>query len=107
HGLVCGDATDRRTYEALLGDERAQMVFTDPPYNVRIAGNVSGLGKTRHDEFAMASGEMSSAEFGSFLAYSFANLARFSADGALHYICIDWRHMHEVLGAGGVTYSEL
>ena len=59
HFLSCGDALEPTTYERLLNGKRAQLVFTDPPYNVRIAGNVSGLGKARHREFAMASGEMS------------------------------------------------
>ena len=57
HVLLCGDALNRDSYVNLLGSQRAQMVFTDPPYNVEIAGNVSGLGRVKHREFAMASGE--------------------------------------------------
>jgi DNA modification methylase len=91
----------------VLGRDRAQMVFTDPPYNVRIDGNVSGLGKVRHREFAMASGEMSPAEFEQFLKEAFTLLARFSADGSIHFICMDWRHLGETLAAGGAAYSEL
>ena len=53
HRLVCGDATLKATYETLLGDLKAQMVFSDPPYNVPIEGHVSGLGKVKHREFAM------------------------------------------------------
>ena len=75
HRLICGDALDARTVEALMDGETAEMVFTDPPYNVRIDGNVSGLGKVRHEEFAMASGEMSPQEFTAFLSRAFANLA--------------------------------
>jgi ParB-like nuclease domain len=63
HKVYCGDSRHAKSFQAVLGGERAQMVFTDPPYNVRIDGNVSGLGKVRHREFAMASGEMSPAEF--------------------------------------------
>jgi hypothetical protein len=66
HVLLCGDALDDNNYARLLGAEKAQMVFTDPPYNVAIAGNVSGLGKIKHREFAMASGEMNSDEFTKF-----------------------------------------
>jgi hypothetical protein len=62
HRLICGDATTLETYARLLDVEKAQLVFTDPPYNVRIDGHVSGLGKVKHREFAFASGEMSEAE---------------------------------------------
>jgi DNA modification methylase len=85
----------------------AQMIFTDPPYNVPIEGHVSGLGKVTHREFAMASGEMSEAEFTEFLATVFRILANNSADGAVHFICMDWRHLGEVLAAGKSAYSEL
>lgn len=106
HFLLCGDSTKRESYEVLLQGAEAQAVFTDPPYNVRIAGNVSGLGKTVHPEFAMASGEMTQEEFTAFLRTVFGHLAEFSVDGSLHYICMDWRHMREVLDSAE-PYSEL
>jgi DNA modification methylase len=107
HLLICGDARDPDTVAALMGPEQAQMVFTDPPYNVRIDGNVGGLGSIRHREFAMASGEMTKTEFTGFLKASFSNLARHSSDGSIHYICMDWRHMAEMLESGGSIYTEL
>jgi 16S rRNA G966 N2-methylase RsmD len=107
HRLICGDATDPAVYGGLLGGERAQMVFTDPPYNVPIDGHVCGLGAVKHREFAMAAGEMSEAEFTRFLATTFGHLAAHAADGAIHYICINWRHLGEVLAAGQSSYSEL
>lgn len=106
HFLFCGDSTKQETYDALLQGSLAQAVFTDPPYNVPIAGHVSGLGKVVHDEFAMASGEMSQSEFTAFLATVFGHLAASSAQGSLHYVCMDWRHMREVLDASG-GYTEL
>jgi 16S rRNA G966 N2-methylase RsmD len=107
HRLVCGDSTKADIYSALLGEEQAQMVFTDPPYNVPISGHVSGLGKVQHREFAMASGEMSPAVFTEFLTTVFRHLAAVSIDGAIHYQCMDWRHMTEILAAGEAAYSEL
>src|SRR6201984_687008 len=107
HRLICGDSTKAETYRALLGDKRAQMVFSDPPYNVPIAGHVGGLGKIQHREFAMASGEMSDAEFTAFLSSVFAQLASYSADGVIHFQCIDWRHIGEILEAGNAAYTEL
>jgi DNA modification methylase len=107
HRLICGDARDAAVYQALLGDEHAQMVFTDPPYNVPISGHVCGLGEVRHREFAMAAGEMSKAEFTAFLASVLGQLAAFSADGSIHYVCMDWRHIEEILQAGNAVYSEL
>src|SRR5271166_4038950 len=107
HYLLCGDALDIQSYKRLLGTAKAQLVFTDPPYNVAIAGNVSGLGKSQHREFAMASGEMSRSEFTQFLRTTFERLCAASADGSIHFICMDWRHMREVLDAAGETYKEL
>jgi DNA modification methylase len=107
HRLICGDSTKLDTYQQLLGDTRAHMVFTDPPYNVPIAGHVGGLGSIQHSEFAMASGEMSEAEFTAFLRTVFDHLATFSVDGAIHYQCMDWRHIPEILSAGTAVYTEL
>jgi DNA methylase/ParB-like nuclease domain len=106
HRLICGDSTKLETYQALLGDQRAQMVFTDPPY-VPISGHVGGLGKIQHREFAMAAGEMSKNEFTGFLGSIFRHLAAYSADGSIHFQCIDWRHIGEMLAAGNAAYSEL
>jgi len=107
HRLVCGDTLDPHVVEVLMDGEKAQMVFTDPPYNDAIEGNVSGLGRTRHRDFAMASGEMTREEFMSFLSAALANLAAYSIDGSIHFVCMDWRHMGEMLQAGGANYSEL
>lgn len=107
HRLICGDATQTETYQKLLDDKRAQMVFCDPPYNVPIDGHVSGLGKVKHREFAMASGEMSKQEFISFLARSFSCLAKFSQKGSIHFHCMDWRHIEEISAAGAIGYHEL
>ena len=107
HRLLCGDATDPDAYARLLDGAAAQMVFTDPPYNVPIDGHVSGLGKVRHREFAMAAGEMSDAAFTDFLTTVLRNLAAASVDGAIHYVCMDWRHVHELLVAGRAAYGAL
>ena len=107
HRVLCGSALDAAAFAALMGDERAAMIFTDPPYNVPIDGHASGLGAIRHRPFPMASGEMNTTEFIGFLCRAFRNLAGFSIDGSLHYICIDWRHVAELSAAGGEAYDEL
>lgn len=107
HRLMCGDARDPASYILLLGEEQADFVFTDPPYNVPIDGHVSGLGRVRHKDFAMGCGEMNSSQFTVFLQKVFELLARFSGDGSIHQICMDWRHMLEMLNAGNSVYSEL
>lgn len=94
HMIYCGDARDSESYEALMLGRRAQMMVTDPPYNVRVVGNVSGLGRVKHDEFVMASGEMSEAEFEAFLGDYIENVVTFSEPGSVHYHFIDWRHVH-------------
>jgi DNA modification methylase len=107
HRLLAGNALDEASYVQLHGGERAVMVITDPPYNVPIDGHVSGLGKKRHREFAMASGEMSSQEFTEFLATYMQWLVKFTCDGSIHYHFMDWRHLPEILEAGGRVYTEL
>jgi DNA modification methylase len=105
HRLLCADARSPEAYQGIFGQDRADLVFTDPPYNVRVDGHVSGLGKVRHREFAMASGEMTDEEFTSFLTCVFERMSEVSRDGALHYICMDWRHLHATLSAGRTVYS--
>jgi DNA modification methylase len=107
HRILCGDARDRGDYQTLLDGELAQMVFTDPPYNVKIDGHVGGLGRTKHREFAMASGEMSKLEFTGFLHEVFVRMAEASQEGALIYSCIDGPHLHEMLNAGYGVFDEL
>lgn len=107
HRVICGDALSNETFDALLDDEKARMAFTDPPYNVRIGGHAGGSGGIQHGEFEMASGEMTPAAFAAFLETTFRNIARHCLDGSIHFICMDWRHMSEILEAGANAYSEM
>lgn len=104
--IICGDSRKAAVWERLLDGSLARLIFCDAPYNVPIDGFVSGKGKTRHREFAFASGEMSPAEFTAFLRAIFRNCVRFSRDGSIHYHCMDWRHAREILDAGDGVYSE-
>lgn len=104
HRLYCGDSLQKESYSRLLGQEKADIVIADSPYNVKIDGHARSKGG--YKEFAMASGEMSEAEFIFFLKKAFANMSEYSKDGSLHYAFIDWRHMSEILSAGKI-YSEL
>ena len=107
HRLLCGDARQASSYERLMGSARADFVFTDPPYNVAVDGHVCGLGRIRHADFAMAFGEMSQEQFTTFLKDVFEHLSHHSQDGSIHQVCIDWRHLREMLDAGSAVYSEL
>lgn len=107
HRLICGDARLPETYAALIQSDRARMVFTDPPYNVKISGHVCGSGAVKHREFAMASGEMTKDGFTEFLESALGAMADVSIDGAIHFVCMDWRHVAELQSAGGSVYSEL
>jgi len=106
HRALCGNSLVTSSYSTLMGNSRADMIFTDPPYNVRISGHAGGLGTIQHKDFKMASGEMSQAEFTDFLVQVFSLLGPHSVDGSLHYIFMDWRHAHEVLEAGRQAYTE-
>jgi hypothetical protein len=107
HRLLCGDALARESYDRLLGPERAQMIFTDPPWNIPIEGNVSGLGAIKHSNFCMAVGEMTSAEFETFLSQSLGHAARHSEDGSIHFVCMHWSKLKELLTATTSVYSAL
>ena len=107
HRLLCADATKAESFDGLLNAQKAQMVFVDPPYNVRIDGHVCGLGAIKHREFQMAAGEMSELEFMEFLKATLGHLANFSVDGSIHFVCMDWRHCFELTSAGRGVYSEL
>ena len=105
HRIICGNSLEKESYSKLFVYKKAGMVFTDPPYNVKVDGHICGLGKIKHKEFSMASGEMSEEEFQNFLATSFSLLKEYSREGSLHYICMDWRHIKEIINAGSV-YDE-
>lgn len=107
HRIHCGNALDPAAFIRLMNDRPAGVVFSDPPYNVAIDGHVGGKGNIKHREFSMACGEMSETEFTQFLTTSFELMARHSKPGAIHFLCMDWRHMSEMLAAGNVAYSEL
>lgn len=107
HRLFCGSAIEASSYTSLLEDKRATLVFTDPPYNVPVRGHVSGNGAIQHREFAMASGEMTETEFMDFLRQACTLLAAHSMSGTIHYVCMDWRHVGDLLAAGKGVYAEL
>ncbi|MDR3487421.1 MAG: site-specific DNA-methyltransferase [Bradyrhizobium sp.] len=107
HRVYCGDATFEAAFERLMKDERADVVFVDPPYNVPIDGHVSGNGKVRHREFAQGSGEFTREEFIGFLTCSCTLLKNYSKNGAVHFVCMDWKHLEELLSAGREVYAEL
>lgn len=107
HRLLCANSLEQASYETLLQGERAHLVVTDPPYNVPIDGHVSGLGRVKHREFAMASAEMSDAEFAKFLSTFLSLCASHSEPAAIIYSFMDWRHIELLLAAGRQAALEL
>lgn len=107
HVVMCGDARNSGCFKSIMGDEEASVVFTDAPYNVKIQGHVCGKGAIKHEEFACAVGEMSDAGFTEFLRIIFQNLADHSKDGSIHFQCMDWRHIPELMAAAGVAYDQM
>lgn len=100
HRVICGSAIEPDVYEKLLGDQSVAAVLADFPYNVKIAGNVSGLGKKKHGEFQMASGEMSDAEFASFLQTAITLATMYLLSGGVLFGFMDWRSIHLLYQAG-------
>jgi DNA modification methylase len=107
HRLLCGDARAADDFSKLMEGEKASLAFTDVPYNVRIDGHASGMGRVRHREFLMAAGEMTAKEYRDFLRQTVHLHAAYSRSGSLHYVCIDWRHVGDLLSATEDVYSEL
>ncbi|MGB3807816.1 MAG: ParB N-terminal domain-containing protein, partial [Erythrobacter sp.] len=106
HRVACGDGRDVAFLQRLIGEgEAIDCAFLDPPYNVKINGHANATG--RHREFAMASGEMSEGEFRAFLAGTLGACARVSRDGAVHFVCMDWRHMDDVTASVADVYDDL
>ena len=101
HRLLVGDATSPEALDRLMGGEAARTVFTDPPYNVRIEGHVTG--SKAHGEFVQGSGEMSDAEFTGFLEKVHGQIDRALVDGGIAYVCMDWRHAGNVLTAASAA----
>jgi DNA modification methylase len=106
HKLLCGDARCAGDIARLMTGCRADLAFLDPPYNVRLGG-VVGRGRTNHCEFAMASGEMSSPDYVRFLSVTLAGAASASREGAVHFVCVDWRHYPELVAAATPIYGEV
>jgi len=98
HRVLCGDSRDAKAFARLMGDERARMVLSDPPYN-QPAANISGLGKHQHADFAMAAGEMSQDQFVAFLKDTLGLAVAHCVDGALVYAFMDWAHLRELQDA--------
>jgi DNA modification methylase len=102
--VLCGNAQSDSDFDRLMDGTSAAMVFADPPYNIKIA-SVQGRGQIKHPEFAFASGEMDEQQFIAFLSTTLGNAARVSRGGALHYVCMDWRHTFELISASRSVYG--
>jgi DNA modification methylase len=107
HRLLCGDARSAADVDRLMAGQKARVTFTDPPYNVPIIGHVQGRGRVKHREFAFASGEMNRSEYRAFLRECLNHITRVSRDGAIVFVCIDWRHMTDLHDAGEAVFTEL
>jgi len=107
HVIRCDDALNFESFSHLLGSELAGMVITDPPYNVNIAGNVTRSRFAKRHDFAMAKGELTSPQYQAFLQTALSLCVRFSRNGSIHDVFIDWRHLRELFAAGESVYTEL
>jgi DNA modification methylase len=106
HRIGCGDGRNQRFLARVVGESRkVDCAFLDPPYNVKINGHANAKG--RHREFAMASGEMTTTEFRAFLGDTLGACAAVSRPGAVHFVCMDWRHMDDVTASAESAYDDL
>ena len=93
HRFACGDARNPAILAALMEGRQARLFLSDPPWNLKIEGVVSGKGKNKHRDFVLGAGEMSRSEFVSFLNDSIAAVQPILMDGALLYLFMDWRNL--------------
>ena len=108
HRVIVGDARDPAVAERLLDGERAAMVITDPPYGCKIAGNVSGLGKVKHQDFVMGAGEQPLPEYAmTLLRPAFKVIAASCLAGAIAFVFIDWRAAPHMLDAAKGVFLEV
>jgi DNA modification methylase len=106
HRVLYGDARSAADLDRVMGGVRARMTFADPPYDQR-AADVQGGGRIKHPEFTFASGGMRVPEYIAFLETSLRNAARVSVNGAVHYVCCDWRCIAELIAAGRTVYGAM
>ena len=106
HRLMCGDAQETRQFSRLMNGASAAAVFCDPPYNLRVS-SIGGRGRIRHPEFAFGSGEMPPQQYHRFLSRVLSNGIRVSAPGAIHFVCIDWRHVVDLISVGRKIYGDV
>ena len=106
HRVICGDVREPSLLTQVVGGAKMDAAFLDPPYNVVVDGHAGGKGRTKHREFAMASGEMTPEEFAAFLGEALGACARVSRDGAVHFVCMDHHHVEELLQAGRAVYGK-
>lgn len=104
HRILCGDAKSSADFALLMQGKKADMIFTDPPYNVRI-DNIMNMGATKHREFTEASGEMTEEEFTQFLTTAFRHMVEYSKTAALHFVCMDWKHGYEIISAARAVFK--
>jgi DNA methylase/ParB-like nuclease domain len=106
HRVYCGDARSDSAYTTLMQGRRAEMVFAGPPCQDPINACLTRFGAVHHTEFAMVSDPRNASQFAESLRTSLTNLANNSVDGALNFICVDWRHSPELLTAAQSVYTE-
>ena len=106
HCIGCGDGRDIDFLRRVVGESTSvDAAFLDPPYNVKINGHANTKG--RHREFAMASGEMTTDAFRTFLRETLTACEAVSKNGAVHFVCMDWRHLDDVSVVGSEVYDSL
>ena len=106
HRLYCGDALEAAAYGVVMGQDRARIMLSDPPYNVR-ARHIGRIASERHGDFACGAGELDDAGFVDFLGSIFENARQTMIDGALAYIFMDWGHAWHALEAGRTVFDDL
>lgn len=104
HRLLCGSFTEPNNVKLLMQDTKARIVFCDPPYNLP-ANFFTNKDEKRHKDFAMAAGEMNDDEFMLFLASIMQTSIDNTVDGAIHYICMDFRHSWHITEAARRKYG--
>jgi DNA modification methylase len=103
HRLICGSSLEEASFARLLGGELVQCAFNDPPYGPSMR---SYFGARAKREFVQGSDDLTDEALSTFLGTALELAVRHSANGAVHFNCIDWRGQRVMLNVCAELYGQ-
>ena len=105
HRLMCGDSTKKEDVALLMEGKQADMVFTDPPWNVNYGAGTEGV---RYKTRSILNDSMTTEDFKKFMSSAFENMNQFSKEGCMTYVVMsaqEWGNLMLTLNEAGYHWS--